>query len=122
MSGHPLNLGLRFLLEIAASVALGYWGWRQAVGPGRYLPGILVPLAAAALWGTLRVPGETSAAGDAPVAVPGIVRLTRELAFLGFAVWGLISEGARVAGMAMAALVVFHYALSVDHIRWLLRQ
>lgn len=118
---HPLSLALRFLLEVAALVALGYWGWRQAAGPWSYLPGILVPLAAAAMWGTFRVPGDASASGEALVAVPGIVRLTLELAFFGFAVWGLISEGAVAAGLVMAALVVLHYAISFDRIRWLLR-
>lgn len=41
MSQHPLNLALRFLLEIAASVAIGYWGWHQAEGPLCYAPAIL---------------------------------------------------------------------------------
>jgi hypothetical protein len=34
MSSHPLNLTLRFLLEIGALVAIGYWGlgqWLQAL-------------------------------------------------------------------------------------------
>ena len=26
MSGHPINLGFRFLLEVAALASAGYWG------------------------------------------------------------------------------------------------
>ncbi len=29
MAFNPLNLALRFLLEVAALVAMGYWGWNK---------------------------------------------------------------------------------------------
>ena len=32
MSAHPINLALRFILELAALYALGYWGWTQHDG------------------------------------------------------------------------------------------
>ena len=32
MASHPLNLAVRFLLEIAALVAIGYWGFSQHSG------------------------------------------------------------------------------------------
>lgn len=122
MSQHPLNLGLRFLLEVTASVAIGYWGWHQAEGPLRYAPAILLPLTAAALWGTFRVPGDASASGDAPVAVPGIVRLGFELALFAFAVWGLASEGLPTLALLLAVTALLHYVLSYDRILWLLQQ
>ena len=122
MSQQPLNLALRFLLEIAASVAIGYWGWHQAEGPLRYAPAILLPLTAAALWGTFRVPGDPSASGDAPVAVPGVVRLGFELALFAFAVWGLSREGAPILALFLAGTVLVHYVVSYDQILWLLKQ
>ena len=32
MSAHPLNLALRFLLELAAWASMGYWGWKRGTG------------------------------------------------------------------------------------------
>jgi hypothetical protein len=122
MSNNPVNLAFRFLLEITALVSIGYWGWRQASGaPGYALAGG-APLLAAVVWGILRVPGDASASGEAPVAVPGIVRLGIEVALFGFAVWGLLSEGATALGWAFGAAVLLHYLVSYDRIGWLLRQ
>jgi hypothetical protein len=122
MSSRPFNLALRFLLEIAASLALAYWGWRQASGAVRYVPAIALPLAAAALWGTFRVPGDSSASGAAPVPVPGPARLLLELALFGFAVWGLLSEGAATPSLILGGALLLHYGLSYDRVLWLLRQ
>ena len=94
MSQNPINLAVRFLLEIAALVAIGYWGWAQHAGILRYALVIGLPLLAAFLWGTLRVPEDASANGKAPVPVPGALRLLLELAFFGFATWGLFDAGA----------------------------
>jgi hypothetical protein len=122
MSNNPINLAFRFLLEIAALVAIGYWGWRQSAGALGYALAVGAPFLAAAMWGTFRVPGDASASGEAPVAVPGLVRLAIELALFGFAVWGLLSAGATGLGWAFGAAVLLHYVVSYDRIGWLLRQ
>jgi len=122
VSQHPLNLALRFLLEVAASVSIGYWGWHQAEGPLRYAPAVLLPLAVAALWGTFRVPGDPSASGDAPVPVPGVVRLGLELLVFTFAVWGLASEGAPTLALVLVVTALLHFVVSYDRILWLLQQ
>ncbi len=70
-----------------------------------------------ALWGTLRVPGDP---GDAPVAVPGPVRLTLELAEFGAAAGLLMAAGRPALGIGLAVVVVLHYAVSYDRITWLL--
>ncbi len=56
MGSHPLNLALRFLLELVALGAMGYWGWTQHEGTARWLWAIGLPLVAAVLWGTFAVP------------------------------------------------------------------
>jgi hypothetical protein len=94
MGQHPLNLALRFILEMLALVSIGYWGWTGATGVLRYLLVIGAPLVAAALWGTFRVPGDASASGEARVPVPGWVRLLLELAMFACAAWGLYASGA----------------------------
>ena len=42
----PLNLGLRFVLELCMLVALGVWGFSENI-----VLGIAAPLAAAVVWG-----------------------------------------------------------------------
>ena len=120
MSNHPLNLVLRFALEIAGLIAMGYWGFRTGQGAFmRFLLGSGVPLLAAVLWGVFRVPDDP---GSAPVAVPGVLRLILELAFFGFAVWALNDAGARTLGWALGLVVLAHYLISYDRVAWLIRQ
>lgn len=121
MSHNPVNLGFRFVLEVVALVAIGYWGWSLSVGPLRYLLALGFPLLAAAAWGVFRVPGDTSASGKAILPVPGILRLILELAFFALAAWGLAQTGWSTLAMILAAAVALHYALSFDRITWLLR-
>jgi hypothetical protein len=122
VGSHPLNLGLRFVLELCALGAMGRWGYHGATGVLRYLFALGVPLLAATAWGVFAVPADPSRSGQAPVAVPGIVRLLLELAFFGFATWALArTDHARLAWI-FGLIVALHYALSYDRIAWLLRQ
>jgi len=122
MGSHPVNLAVRFLLEIAALVVIGYWGWTQHEGFLQYLLAIGGPILAAVLWSTFAVPDDPSRSGKAPVPVPGIVRLALELAMFGFAVWALHDAGNSLLALILVVIVVIHYALSYDRIAWLLRQ
>ena len=36
MGSHPLNLALRFLLELVAIGAVGFWGWRATDSPALF--------------------------------------------------------------------------------------
>ena len=56
LGAHPLNLAVRFLLEVAALLSMGIWGWRYGEGWVRLVLAALIPIAAAALWGTFSVP------------------------------------------------------------------
>lgn len=119
MGQNPLNLALRFFLELAALYFIGYWGWTQHEGLLRYLLTIGLPLLAAFIWGVFRVPGD----GGAPrVRVPGLVRFLIEIAFFGLAIWGLFKAGATTAGWIFGGLTLFHYIISYDRIGWLLKQ
>jgi hypothetical protein len=122
VGSYPVNLAIRFLLELAAYVAMGYWGWTRREGPLRYVLAIGVPVLAAVLWATFAVPDDPSRSGKAPVPVPGIVRLVLELAFFAFATWALYSAGSTRLGLILAVVVVVHYAVSYDRIGWLVRQ
>ncbi len=120
MSNNPFNLALRFALEIAALVAMGFWGFRTGETTlMRFLIGLGVPVLAAALWGVFRVNDDP---GPAPVAVPGALRLLLELAFFAFAVWALYAAGAPTPAWVLGLVVLAHYLVSYDRIAWLIRQ
>ena len=63
MGSRPLNLAFRFQLKIAASVAIGYWGFSEHTGIGRFLLGIGLPVIAAAIWGSFAVPDDPIRSG-----------------------------------------------------------
>ena len=116
---HPANLAFRFVLEIAALVALGIGTFNLASGILAWFLALLVPFLGAVVWGVFAVPGDESRSGQAPVPVPGAVRLIIELAFFGLAVlllWPVWPVAAAMLGVAAAV----HYVLSIDRIRWLL--
>lgn len=120
MGSHPVNLALRFVLELSALVAMGFWGWRQGDGGVRIALAVGIPLLAAAAWGTLAVPGDPSRSGSAPLPVPGILRLVIELAFFSFATWALFTIGAVRLSALLGVVVLLHYVASYDRLQWLL--
>lgn len=120
LGSHPLNLALRFLLEMTALAATAYWGWILHDGAGRWLWAIGLPWLLAIVWGTFAVPGDPSRSGAAPVPVPGALRLGLELAIFGLGAWALGAAGRPGWGIVLAVVVVAHYFVSADRIRWLL--
>lgn len=121
MSTKPWNLIFRFFLETAGLVALAYWGYSLVTGPLRYLLMIALPVAAAAIWGVFAVPNDpTRRPGRVPVPIPGGLRLALEGLYFALAVAGLFASGYPVPAWILAALVLFHYAISWDRIAWLL--
>ena len=119
MGQNPINLTLRFILELLALYFIGRWGWTQHSGIMRYLLAIGLPLLAAVIWGVFRVPGD----GGAPIVrVPGYIRLLIEVLYFGFAAWTLFDAGAITTGWIFSAVTIFHYLISYDRIAWLLKQ
>jgi len=122
MSSHPLNLALRFLLEIFALVIFGCWGWSLSDGIWQYLSAFGLPILMAAMWGIFAVKNDPSRSGKTAIQTPGIIRLLIELVFFGLAFGALLSLNYNT--LAINYLVVFlaHYILSFDRIKWLLKQ
>jgi hypothetical protein len=118
VSKHPLNLALRFLLELCALAAMSYWGWTQHERPARFFWAIATPLFAAIVWGTFRVPNDP---GKAPVPIPGALRLALELLFFGAAVMSLYNAGQVLLSNVLGFLVLAHYLTSYDRIIWLIK-
>lgn len=120
MASNPINLALRFVLELIACWALGYWGWTQHTGVLRIVLAFGLPLLAMAVWGTFRAAGDPHE--NPPVAVPGAVRLVIELAEFGLAVGLLAAAGRAQWALVFGVVVLLHYVVSYDRIVWLLRE
>lgn len=122
MSSQPINLLLRFLLELCVLAVSGYWGWTVSKGFTRFLLLVGMPMLLAIVWGAFAVPDDPSRSGRVPIPVPGVVRLVLELANFAFAAWALYALGQPVLGLVLALLVIVHYILSYDRITWLVHQ
>lgn len=122
MSTHPINHTLRFLLELAALISMGYWGWNQHEGMMRFVWMIALPVIAAILWGTFAVPDDPSRSGKAPIPTPGILRLILEFVIFSLGVWCLFSAEQPTLVWILGILIFLHYATSYDRIIWLLKQ
>jgi hypothetical protein len=122
MSQNPINLTVRFLLEILALVALGAWAKTQYSGAMGTVLMILIPLWAAALWRIFNVKGDPSRSGKAPVPVPGLIRLLLELSIFGSATWALSTLNPTYGWIFGLVALVVHYLLSYDRVIWLLER
>lgn len=122
MGSHPINLTIRFLLEILALVSVGIWGWKQSDGWLRYVLAIGIPIILAIIWGTFAVPNDPSRSGSAPIVTPGVIRLIIEFFIFTFATWSLYDMGLNKTSLAFGVIVVLHCIISYDRIIWLLSQ
>lgn len=121
MGSNPINLAIRFLLELTALIAIGSWGWKQSDTWIRFVLAIGIPIIVAAIWGTFAVPNDPSRSGTAPIVVPGIIRLAIELAIFALATWTLHDVGYTRLSWIFGVIVAIHYIISYDRIMWLIR-
>lgn len=120
MGSHPLNLAVRFILEMSALVSCGIWGWHQSDGWMQYLLAIGIPIILALIWGTFAVPDDPSRSGKAPIVIPGILRLAIELIIFAIASLSLYDMGFINLSLILGSLVIIHYMISYDRIKWLM--
>ena len=92
-------LALRFLLELCALGALGYWGFTTGGSAlAKVGLGLGIPLVAAVAWGTFVAP-------KALVKAPGAVRLLVEVGVFASAIAGLYVAGS--TRLATALMLVY---------------
>jgi hypothetical protein len=122
MSKHPVNLALRFILEITALIVFAIWGWNKGSGWLGVVLAIGLPVFFATLWGVFAVKDDPSRSGKTVVPTKGFLRLLLEILFFGLAALALFDLGFHIAGVAISILVLLHYAFSYDRIVWLMKQ
>ncbi|OAS89317.1 MULTISPECIES: YrdB family protein [Metabacillus] len=95
------NLGFRFVLELCALAALGYWGFKAGHGILlKVILGLGTPLAAATLWGLFGSPA-------APFKVGVPIRLLLEIVINGAAAFALYASGkASLAGTFIVVVII----------------
>jgi hypothetical protein len=99
------NDGFRFLLELAALVAVALWGFQAASGAARWIVGLGAPLALATVWVLAVNPDGSLTPGDP-------WRLLIEIAVFGAASLALRAAGRPRPAIALVALVALHLALT----------
>lgn len=120
MSQHPINLGVRFLLELAALVAYGMLGWH--LGSNLFLKVVLAlafVVLAALLWGLPAVAGDRGRSEKGPLMVPGWVRLVVETGVFVGAVWSFYIAGVGIVGFWFAIVAIVQCLTAYDRILWL---
>jgi hypothetical protein len=99
------NLALRFLLELAALGALGYWGYQTGTGSlSRIALAIGAPLLAAVIWGLFVAPKAT-------FATHGALRLGLQLLVFGAAALALADAGQATLAIMFGAIAAANAAL-----------
>jgi hypothetical protein len=122
MSKHPVNLAIRFALEVAAIISFAIWGLKLLDSWVSIILAILLPLIFALLWGVFAVPNDPSRSGKTVVVTPGLIRLVLELVLFGAAVWMLFDLEYLKLGWIFSSVAFLHYVSSYDRIAWLLKQ
>ncbi len=121
MGSHPINLLLRFLLEMTALLVLGIWGWKFGQGPFRFVLGFGFPILTAAIWGIFAVPNDPSRSVKAPIPILGSLRLFIEFLVFALSIWAVYDLEFIKLSWILGIIVLTHYGISFDRIIWLLK-
>ena len=122
LGSHPLNLAVRFILEIAMLLALGFWGYHIAAQGRHYWWALLFPTLAMSLWAIFATRNDPNRSGKTFVQTPGPIRLALEWTLFSCAIWACFDLSIPRLGAVFLAVTVLHYILSWDRILWLLGQ
>ncbi len=117
---HPVNLAVRFMLEIAVLLAVGVWGFSNFNSLYAYIIGIGAPIFFAIVWGVFAVPNDPSRSGKTVIKTLGSIRLILELNYFIAGSYALYSLNYIYLFYAFSIITVLHYLLSIDRIKWLL--
>lgn len=121
MGSNPINLMLRFILELISLISIGFWGWSQFTGLSKIVLTIILPVTIALLWGVFAVPDDPSRSGKTVVATPGYLRLILEIFIFSICMFALYKTGRVEMSYVISGLILIHYVISYDRIIWLFK-
>lgn len=99
------NLAIRFILELCALTALGYWGFHIRNGLlMKWTVGLGAPLLAAVIWGLFVAPNAT-------VSIPVSLRLILELIVFGSSAFALYAAGKPQLALVFASIYAINRVL-----------
>jgi hypothetical protein len=99
------NLALRFLLELCALAALGYWGFQNGNSTiMKFVSGITIPLLIALVWGAFGSP-------KAPLQLPKSFHMILELVLFGLPAVALYAANKPNLACIYLLVVVFNRIL-----------
>lgn len=107
----PVNLAVKFLLELAAFAALAYWGASTGHGAWAVLLAIAAPVAAVIVWALFCAP-------RARRRLPAPARVPLELSVFGLAAAGLAAAGSVQLAITFGIMVVLNSALLTVFHQW----
>lgn len=122
MGKHPINLALRFILEVIALAVFAFWGWQLASGWKGVVLAVVLPVFFAVIWGVFAVKDDPGRSGKTVVPTKGILRLLLEIVFFGLAARAIFDLVFQKAGLIFSVIVILHYIISYDRLRWLIKQ
>lgn len=122
MTKNPLNLAVRFLLEVASIITMGVWGYNRSDSATGIIYAIILPLGFALLWGIFAVKDDPSRSGNTVLPTPGILRLFLELFLFAAATWMMRDLAYDPIWWIFGLIVLIHYIISYDRVSWLLKQ
>jgi Protein of unknown function (DUF2568) len=105
------NLALKFLMELAAIAAFGYWGATTASGAWAILLAIAAPGAAVLLWGLFAAPKSAQ-------RLPPATRIPFELAVFGLAALALFAADSSVAAIILVLVAILNSLLLTVFDQW----
>ncbi len=115
-----VNLIIRFILELIVLFAFAALGKTQFSGVSSIAAAVVFPVIAAIAWGVFAVPGDPSRSGNAPIPIPGILRLALEFLIFILAIRALQVSDMQSFAMGFGIIVLVHYMISFDRILWLI--
>lgn len=122
MGSNPINLLLRFFLELSVLVSVGYYGWTQFTFPVKLFSTIIPIFILLTIWGVFAVPNDPSRSGKTVIKTSGIIRLLIEITFFMIGYLALHFSNQILLSNILASTTLVHYIISYDRILWLIKQ
>ncbi|WP_187168702.1 DUF2568 domain-containing protein, partial [Enterococcus faecium] len=98
------------------------YAWISFNGYFKYVLTLVLPIAVMIVWSVFAVPHDPSRSGQTVIAVNGVTRLVIELLIFAMAVAAFYFSYLKPVSIVFLCLIILHYIISAERIKWLLNQ